>query len=115
MPRPCCHRWIAGSPVASVFKPVGIPVRELEEVVLTLDEFEALRLADLEGCYQEQAASQMRISRSTFSRVIESARHKVAEALVRGKALRIEGGPVRQQRRRRCHQVGSESPPDQEP
>jgi predicted DNA-binding protein (UPF0251 family) len=67
---------------------------ELQETVMTLDEFEALRLADLEGAYQEAAAAQMHVSRPTFSRIIESARRKVADALVNGRALRIEGGPV---------------------
>ena len=80
--------------MSSAFKPAGVPMRELEAVVLALDEFEALRLADLEGLYQEQAAEQMGVSRPTFSRVVESARRKVADALVHGKVLRIEGGPV---------------------
>jgi predicted DNA-binding protein (UPF0251 family) len=94
MPRPFCCRRIAGKPVASIFKPIAIPVRSLEEVVMTLDEFEALRLADLDGLYQEQAAEQMNVSRPTFSRIIDSAHRKTADALVHGKALRIEGGPV---------------------
>jgi predicted DNA-binding protein (UPF0251 family) len=75
---------------------------ELEEVVMALDEFEAMRLADLDGLYQEQAAEQMRVSRTTFSRIIDSAHRKVADALVHGKALRIEGGPVRVEGRRCC-------------
>jgi uncharacterized protein len=94
MPRPFCPRRIAGRPVASIFKPVGVPLRELDEVVMTLDEFEAIRLADLDGQYQEQAAGQMGVSRATFSRIVDSAHRKVADALVHGKALRIEGGPV---------------------
>jgi uncharacterized protein len=94
VPRPFCCRNISGKPAAPIFKPIGIPVHELEEVVMTLDEFEALRLADLGGLYQEQAAAQMNVSRPTFSRIIESAHQKVADALVHGKALRIEGGPV---------------------
>jgi predicted DNA-binding protein (UPF0251 family) len=77
-----------------LFKPAGIPARLLEEVVLTLDELEALRLADLEGEYQEAAAARMGVSRATFGRIVGEARRKVAEALVQGKALRIEGGPV---------------------
>jgi predicted DNA-binding protein (UPF0251 family) len=64
----------------------------LEDVTLTVDEFEAIRLADLENLYQEQAAEKMNVSRQTFGRIIESARKKVAEALVQGKALKIEGG-----------------------
>lgn len=91
-------------PAAPVYKPAGVPMRELEEVVMTLDEFEAMRLADLEGLYQEQAAEQMRVSRPTFSRVVESAHRKVADALVHGKAIRIEGGPVEFGRHRCCRE-----------
>lgn len=94
MPRPYCQRHIGFLPGATYFKPAGIPLRDLEEIVLTLDELEALRLADLEGLYQEQAAERMKISRPTFARIIESARRKVAGALTAGKALRLEGGPV---------------------
>ena len=94
MPRPCCQRRVGCRPDATYFKPAGAPLRALEEVVLTLDELEALRLADFNGQYQEQAAEQMKISRATFARIVESARKKVADALLHGKALRIEGGPV---------------------
>jgi predicted DNA-binding protein (UPF0251 family) len=83
------------APGATYFKPAGVPLRELEEVVLTLDELEALRLADLNGQYQESAAEQMKISRATFARIVEAARKKVADSLLHGKALRIEGGPVK--------------------
>ena len=62
---------------------------------MTLDEFEAIRLADLDGLYQEQAAAQMNVSRATFSQIIEAAHRKLADVLVHGKALRIEGGAVR--------------------
>jgi predicted DNA-binding protein (UPF0251 family) len=95
MPRPVGVRKIAGSPASPVFKPVGIPRSQLEEVVMTLDEFEAMRLADLGGLYQEQAAQHMGISRTTFSRIVDSAHRKMADAIVHGKALRIEGGAVR--------------------
>jgi predicted DNA-binding protein (UPF0251 family) len=94
MPRPCCRRRISGAPPAGVFKPAGIPGRFLEEVVLGLDGLEALRLADLEGLYQEEAAARMGVSRATFGRIVADARRRVAEALVEGKLLRIEGGPV---------------------
>ena len=94
MPRPCCRRHVGCAPDAIYFKPTGVPLHLLEEVVLPLDELEALRLADLNGQYQEQAAEQMKISRATFARIIEVARQKVADALINGKALRIEGGPV---------------------
>ena len=99
MPRPCCLRHIDVNPCSVYFKPAGIPVHMLEEVVLTLDELESLRLADLDGLYQEQAAEKMKISRPTFSRVIEQARRKVADALIHGKALRLEGGAVVMKRR----------------
>ena len=92
MPRPPLRRRIAQRPEATYFKPRGIPLAELDEVMLAVDELEALRLADKEGMYQDQAAEQMKISRPTFGRIVEAARRKVAEALVDGKALRIEGG-----------------------
>jgi len=69
---------------------------------MTLDEFEAIRLADLDGLYQEKAAEQMNVSRPTFSRIVESAHRKLADALVHGKALVIGGGVVEIGRRRRC-------------
>ena len=94
MPRPTCCRRVGGMPRCGLFRPAGVPCSSLEEIVLTVDEMEALRLADLEGAYQEQAAQQMNISRQTFGRVIESARRKVAQALCWGQALRIEGGAV---------------------
>ena len=69
-------------PAAIIFKPAGVSVLELEVVVMTLDEFEALRLSDLEGLYQEQAAAQMNVSRATFGRILRSAHRKVADAIV---------------------------------
>ncbi len=92
MARPKRCRRIGAAPGSSYFKPRGIPLSVLEEVVLSVDEFEAIRLADLEGLYQEPAAEKMSVSRQTFGRILESAHRKVAEALVRGKALKIEGG-----------------------
>jgi predicted DNA-binding protein (UPF0251 family) len=94
MTRPKYCRKIGCEPGASYFKPQGIPSSSLEEVIITLDEFEALRLADFEGLYQENSAASMNISRQTFGRIIDSARKKIAEALVHGKALKIEGGTV---------------------
>ena len=104
MPRPQCCRRIAGRPIASVFHPVGIPACERIEIVLALDEFEAIRLADLEGLYQEQGAERMHVSRPTFGRILGAAHRKVAEALAHGKALKIEGGTIRvgQPRSLRC-------------
>ncbi|MHC1744722.1 MAG: DUF134 domain-containing protein [Syntrophobacteraceae bacterium] len=91
MARPRCCRRVAGEPVYQVFKPAGIPSSMLAELVLSLDEFEAVRLADLEGLYHQQAAERMRVSRATFGRILESARRKIARALVEGLALRMEG------------------------
>ena len=96
MPRPkCCRRVGEGGPVCRIFKPVGVPVCSLEEVVLSIDEFEAIRLADYEGLYFERAAEQMMISRQTFGRIVEAARRKVAQALLQGFALRIDGGEAK--------------------
>lgn len=94
MARPPCCRRVEGKPIVSVFKPAGVPMRGIGEVSMTLDEFEAVRLADLEGLYQELAASRMGVSRSTFSRIVDAAHRKIAEAIVNGKALKIEGGPA---------------------
>jgi len=92
MPRPKRCRMVGCHPKNNYYKPRGVPLAFLEEVVLAVDEYEGLRLADLEGLYQEDAAVKMGVSRQTFGRIIESAHRKVADALVNGKALRIEGG-----------------------
>ena len=94
MPRPKCCRHVCGVPDKNYFKPRGIPASELEEVVLNLDEYEAIRLADYEQLYQEEAATRMNISRQTFGRIIEAAHKKIADVLMNGKALKIEGGEV---------------------
>jgi uncharacterized protein len=94
MPRPPKCRRISFLPDIIYFKPAGIPVRELEDVALTLDEMEAVRLADLEGLYQEDAAVRMNVSRQTFANILTTAHRKIAEALILGKALRIEGGNI---------------------
>ena len=92
MARPRNCRRVECLPESQYFKPRGIPLSVLEEINITLDEFEAIRLADLEGLYQDQAAEKMNVSRQTFGRIIDSAHKKVAESLVHGKALKIEGG-----------------------
>jgi len=89
--KPCCKR-VEALPEARYFKPRGIPLSQLEEVVLGFEELEALRLAHLEGLYQQEAAERMGVSRATFGRVLEAAHRKVSRALVEGWALRIEGG-----------------------
>jgi predicted DNA-binding protein (UPF0251 family) len=75
----------------------------VEAVVLSLDEFEAIRLADLDGLYQEEAAGQLGVSRQTFGNILKAAHAKVADCLVNAKKLKIEGGAVEcVGRRRRC-------------
>jgi len=81
MSRPKKCRCINCIPDALYFKPRGIPLVDLEEVSLNLDELEALRLADYEGLYHEEAAKQMNISRATFGRILDGARHKTAGAI----------------------------------
>lgn len=92
MPRPRKCRWVAFLPGITYFKPAGIPLRELEENLLTIDEIEAIRLKDIEDLEQEPCAVKMGISRATFQRMLESARRKIADALLNGKAIKIEGG-----------------------
>jgi predicted DNA-binding protein (UPF0251 family)/predicted Fe-Mo cluster-binding NifX family protein len=92
MPRPFKCRRVAFRPGVTYFKPAGIPLRELEEVTIPLEEAEALRLKDIEGLEQEQGAERMNISRPTFQRILASARKKIADAILNGKAIRIEGG-----------------------
>ena len=94
MPRPVSERRVRGCPRVRAFKPAGVPLRDLETIIITLDELEAVRLADLQGLYQEAAASSMDVSRQTFGRIVETARRKIADALVNGKALEIDGGTV---------------------
>ena len=94
MPRPQFNRIVHEPPLFSEFKPVGVRGRDLEQIILTLDEFEAFRLADQLGFSHALAANEMEISRSTFSRLIEKARKKVADFIIQGKALTIEGGTV---------------------
>lgn len=92
MPRPPKWRRVAFMPEVTHFNPAGAPSGAVEKVSLSLEEAEALRLRDLVGLEQEQCAEKMNISRPTFHRVLESARRKVADALLNGKAIRIEGG-----------------------
>ncbi|MBN1368865.1 MAG: DUF134 domain-containing protein [Dehalococcoidaceae bacterium] len=92
MPRPHKCRHIGFMPDVTYFKPQGIPMRFLEEVSLSFEEIEAVRLKDMEGLEQEQAAVRMQISRPTFQRILASARNKIATAILNGNAIRIEGG-----------------------
>jgi hypothetical protein len=90
--RPKKTRWIKCSPKERCFKPLCKPLSQAEEIYLSLDEFEAIRLACLEGLKQVDAAKKMKISRPTFSRIITSAHKKIADGLVNIKVIRIEGG-----------------------
>ncbi|MCK4750142.1 MAG: DUF134 domain-containing protein [Bacteroidales bacterium] len=94
MPRPQFNRIVHEPPLFSDFKPIGVRGYDLEQIILTLDEFEALRLADQLGLSHSLAADEMEISRSTFSRLIEKARKKIADFLIQGKILTIGGGTV---------------------
>ncbi|HAS27746.1 MAG TPA: hypothetical protein DCR59_00855 [Dehalococcoidia bacterium] len=103
MSRPFKCRRIANVPGITYFKPAGIPLDNLEEVTLSLEEAEALRLKELEGLEQEQGAEKMNVSRPTFQRILASARVKSADAILNGKAIRIEGGNFELARNRyRC-------------
>jgi predicted DNA-binding protein (UPF0251 family) len=114
VPRPRKRRLLNRTPQAAIYKPTGVPLDGLRRVTLLQEELEALRLADLEGLTQQEAAGRMGISRSTFQRIVARARRQVALALTEGHALQIEGGtfevatprprgPRRRGRRSRAH------------
>ena len=90
MPRPKIHRCLRFRPTVYYFKPRGIPLRMLEEVVLLPDELEALKLHDIDGLEQAEGAKKMKISQPTFARILDSAYKKIAQAIIKGKAIRIE-------------------------
>jgi predicted DNA-binding protein (UPF0251 family)/predicted Fe-Mo cluster-binding NifX family protein len=94
MARPKFPRFVGFLPGTTYFKPAGVPMLDLEEVIIGRDEIEALRLKNIQGLSQEEAAGQMAVSQSTFHRLLSSACEKVTDAIVNGKALRIEGGTI---------------------
>ena len=94
MPRPEKNRIVHEPPIFREFKPIGIAANFLDKTVLSLDEFEAFRLADYIGMSHEEAAEEMEISRSTFSRLIQKARKKIADFIIQGGILTIGGGSV---------------------
>ncbi len=94
MPRPYKRRFVRAEPNVSYYKPRGIPIGTIAEVVLSMDEFEAIRVYDYQGLSQTEAAEQLKVSQTTIHRILKSAHSKIADALVNGKALRIEGGPI---------------------
>ncbi len=107
MARPCKIRYIDINPTSSLFQPIDSK-NSKERIILTIDEFEAIRLADYNGFEQSEAAVAMNISRQTFGRILDRARKKVADALVNGKTLEIGGGIIMHTRRKRmrcrhCH------------
>jgi predicted DNA-binding protein (UPF0251 family) len=90
MVRPRKMRCIRFNPKTTYFKPRGIPLIHLDEVRLSMDEIEAVRLKDVETLDQTECAKRMRISQSTLQRILASARGKIADALIRGKAIRVD-------------------------
>jgi predicted DNA-binding protein (UPF0251 family) len=109
MPRPIQCRKMVSPPLMKGFKPFGIRKTELENVVLSYDEYETIRLLDYEGLMQEQAAERMNVSRPTLTRIYEKARRTIAKAFIEGKMIVIEGGNVDFGREwfrcRKCHRL----------
>ncbi len=93
MARPIKKRKLTINPLVYYFKPRGVPMFKLEEITLELDELQALKLSDFEKLHQVEAAKKMRISRPTFGRILAKARFKVAEGIIKGKAIRIPEPP----------------------
>ncbi len=94
MSRPHKKRRVCFTPTFTLFKPAGVPIKKTEIVELRLDELEAMRLANLEGLYQEDGAKRMNTSRATFGRILTDARRKVTDAIINGKPISVEGGNV---------------------
>jgi predicted DNA-binding protein (UPF0251 family) len=94
MSRPQKERIVHQPPLFADFKPIGVKMNLLKQVSLSLDEYEAFRLADYMGLSQDEAANEMEISRSTFTRLIEKARSNIAQLIVNGSALNIDGGNI---------------------
>lgn len=109
MARPRKCRWVEFEPGVTFFKPQGIPMRALEQVVISVDELEAIRLSDLLGLSQEEVAQEMKVSRPTVTRMLAKAHRTIADALVHGKAIKIAGGDYQVAKREfvclDCHHV----------
>lgn len=95
MGRPKKCRWVENEPGVTFFKPRGIPLRSLQQIVITVDELEAMRLADFLEMTQEEVAQRLQVSRPTVTRMLSRAHRAVADALVHGKAICIQGGDYR--------------------
>jgi predicted DNA-binding protein (UPF0251 family) len=107
MPRPKKNKMVSRPPLYSGFKPVRVRRDELKAINLEIDEYEAIRLSDYEGLDHTEAAAEMEISRSTFSRLIEKARNKVGTFLIEGRMLQIEGGKIHfRDNVLKCHSCG---------
>ncbi len=109
MPRPTKLRQVTGIPAVTFFKPAGVPMGALEMVTLAFEEVEAVRLKDIEDLHQEECADRMGVSRATFHTILKSARGKLADAILNGKAIQVEGGTVAFPGARfRCRRDGNE-------
>ena len=110
MPRPRRFRIVRNLPRINYFKPQGVPLNELKEIILSVSEYEAIRLKDLKNLDQAEAAKKMNISQPTFHRLVLTARKKIANAIVSGAALKIEGGVYRMVEPRRGQGFGRGAP-----
>jgi len=90
--RPQKCRFVKKSPLYTYYKPIGIPIIDLDDISVTVDELEAIRLADYKGLYHVNAAEKMGVSRQTFGRILVSAHKKIGDGIINGKAIKIEGG-----------------------
>ena len=115
MPRPPCCKRIAEIPGVRYFKPRAVPMADLEEIILSMEELESLRLAHMEELYQQEAAARMGVSRATFGRVLDAAHRKVTKALVEGCALRIEGGSYHLEGQAGCSRCHAPREPETDP
>ena len=106
MPRPPKTRNIKNIPEIKFFKPAGIPMKDLKEIHLKMEEVEAIRLKDLKNLTQEECAEKMEISRPTFQRILVSARQKIAKALIKGKGIRFKGGDYQLTGKYKCKNCG---------
>ena len=100
MPRPKRIGRIFFNPDTTYFKPIGIPLLNIQDIILTKEELEAIRLIDYKSKSQTKVAKEMKISQPTLSRLLTSARKKIADALVNGKAIKIQGGVYKMVTRR---------------
>ncbi|MFW5972304.1 MAG: DUF134 domain-containing protein [Bacillota bacterium] len=108
MARPTKERRIEYIPEIKYFKPAGIPMKDIEEECLTMEEVEAIRLKDLEGLNQEEGAAKMNVSRPTFQRILTEAHRKIAKSLIKGKAIRFQGGDYKLAEDYHCPKCGKD-------